>query len=525
MSLYHQPKISIDGLIYTFDATNLRCVPTTASGLRNQSAIRITTATGAYAYHIATDELKYETIVFTGVGSGSFFVSADLPDVDYLIVAGGGGGGSSLGGGAAGGGGGAGGLIEGSFGTLSAGSYNYTVGDGGAGGATAVDDPGDDGQNSAVFGLTAIGGGGGAGRGGSGRNGGSGGGANEPTAGSGTPGQGFGGGTSDNPISPSAGGGGGGAGGAGSNASADFYFAGQGGPGKESSITGTATYYAGGGGGGNGDLPNTGFGGIGGGGDGGDGIDRNVATSRSLPGYDAVDGTGGGGGGGAGTGAGGDGGSGIIVLKYPVISRPYTNISGSPIYNSRFVGDSFSGDKFLYSVPSANNVRNSVVLDNSIVFLDKEPFTLNFWVKLDASANENAYSLAGRFSTTGHIYVDQEGDFDGSEWRLYWRSQGNTTVQISPIITNANIKDTYVNITVSSDENRTVRTYVNGVLVEVDSIPDTTAFTVSTVFGGYRSSTFHLSWYGFAAIAQVYNRTLTDSEVRANYLAYAKRYA
>lgn len=539
MSLYHQPKISTDGLIYTFDPTNLRCVPISQFGFRDQGILNGFASSGSdYNRFMDSDEIEYETITFTresGNPGGNFTVSFrdTVPNLQYLIVAGGGGGGGSLGGGAAGGGGGAGGLIEGTFSTLSAGTYNVVVGAGGAGGPTG-DNTGSNGGNSSIFGLTAIGGGGGGPRDGAGpgQNGGSGGGANSSVAGTGVAGQGFGGGTSSNSVSPSAGGGGGGAGGAGANASADFFKAGAGGVGKSSSISGTATFYAGGGGGGNGSLPNTGFGGNGGGGDGGNGVDVNITNSHSDPGFDGVNGTGGGGGGAGGASSGGDGGTGIIIIRYPVVSRQYKNLyvdyrgGNYSSLTGRYAGTTFSGDRYVHSVPANSAVRNSLVLDSNVGFNDNEEFTLNFWVKLDNAALENVYSLVGRFTTTGHIYVDQETALlDGSEWILRWRTQGNTTFNLTDIITDTNIKQQYVNITISCDSSRSVKTYLNGILRKTTTAPDTSAMTVSTLFGGYRNSTTHLSWHGFVGPAHIYGRQLSDREVRDNYLAYAPRYA
>lgn len=221
-----------------------------------------------------------DTITSITAGSGTVTFANAGTLSEYLIVAGGGGGGGSQWYSgfwqSSGAGGGAGGLLTATNLSVSAQSYNITVGAGGAGGLGVVDnsgttrncgETGTSGQNSIFSSFTAIGGGGGGGgthngnsgtyacSNGDGLNGGSGGGAGgivsgnsaARTAGTGTAGQGNNGG---GPGSGRSANGGGGAGAAGSGGAVNSSPGGDGGIGVISSITGTATYYAGGGGGG-----------------------------------------------------------------------------------------------------------------------------------------------------------------------------------------------------------------------------------------------------------------------------------
>jgi hypothetical protein len=165
---------------------------------------------------IITEDSQYWYHTF---GASSAFIPKQSLTCDVLVVAGGGGGGSS-----AGGGGGAGGLLYYPSQSLTAISYNVTVG---AGGTSAINTRGGNGVNSTFGSLTsATGGGGGAGNQTSqnpGSDGGSGGGAaifaSNNSPGSASPaGQGNNGGASTS--SPSGcGGGGGGAGAAGGTGS------------------------------------------------------------------------------------------------------------------------------------------------------------------------------------------------------------------------------------------------------------------------------------------------------------------
>ena len=270
----------------------------------------------------------------------SWTCPAGVNNIEVLVVAGGGGGGGSYGGG-----GGAGGLIyNGSFSVTPSTQYTVTVGAGGAAGARNNTSPGNYGGvgGNSVFGsLTAIGGGGGGAysgqstvassqNGGSGGGGGSVGSGNNLNGGTGTAGQGNNGGAALNTGGYGAGGGGGAGGPPGPMNVRDV---GQGGGiGLNFSISGTPTWYAGGGGGaGYSPTLNSatyGAGGLGGGGRGG----------TFNPNSDGVAGTAstGGGGGGATDISGGNagaGGSGVVIIRYNILSDN-TQPEASIRYNS-----------------------------------------------------------------------------------------------------------------------------------------------------------------------------------------------
>ena len=265
-------------------------------------------------YNDESAGIIYQIHQFRTPGTSSFSISSiDKPDeaqIEYLIVGGGGGGGQQVGGG-----GGAGGFIEGTQSSVQSQSYTVVVGAGGNSTPNA-NIAATNGQNSSVFGLTAIGGGKGGnhtasqstpGNGGSGGGGAGNSNSQSVPGGTGTPGQGNNGGSGR--ASQWAGGGGGGASEPGQG-SPSGGRGGKGGDGKASSITGTPTFYAGGGGGCS-DGNNTGSdGGTGGGGDG--------RSNASYGTQNAEANTGGGGGGVRDTGNSGAGGSGIVVIRYPI---------------------------------------------------------------------------------------------------------------------------------------------------------------------------------------------------------------
>lgn len=286
-------------------------------GSKWPSLVTTTAATGGDdVYNIAVGGTTYAVHQFSTVGSANFVLTS-TKTVEYLIVGGGGAGGGRNGTGltSGGGGGGAGGVLSGSVASLSPGTYEIVVGDGGL----ATGDAGGNGEDSSFNSFVAFGGGGGGTYSNDAKSGGSGGGGGiTRPGGTGTSGQGNNGGSGSGAgTSTYTGGGGGGAGSAGPNGAPDSSGP-TGGAGIASAITGTSLFYGGGGGGGAHDAGGTlnrlgGLGGIGGGG---------TAGNPELP-QSGATGTGGGGGGGttqptAGTIIAGDGGSGIVIIRYVV---------------------------------------------------------------------------------------------------------------------------------------------------------------------------------------------------------------
>lgn len=272
---------------------------------------------------IITEDATYWYHTF---GASGAFIPKQSLTCDVLVVAGGGG--AAARGNRGAGGGGAGGLLLHSAQSLTATSYNVTVGGGGPGSSASATS----GTNSQFASLTAsVGGGRGAADTGNGQTGGSGGGGyiGESGYASSASSQGFAGGAgSANVINVTymagGGGGAGGAGNAGVNNAGSGGTNGKGGIGSAAySSWGIATgigqnvsgiyYLAGGGGGGSGNYGGTdGYTSIGGEGGGGAGTG---STNSSVNGTAGKPNTGGGGGG-ANYGSGGAGGSGVVIIRY-----------------------------------------------------------------------------------------------------------------------------------------------------------------------------------------------------------------
>jgi hypothetical protein len=285
---------------------------------------------GGIVYEVGSYQINaFET-------SGTLQVPSNL-DVDILIVAGGGGGGDPAQANY-GGGGGAGGLIFKPNYQINQGTYTATVGSGGDG-AGATGGFANEGGNSEIFGLTAIGGGRGGDNNRSSSNGGSGGGGgyNNPGGSGLQPASadgGFGNDGGNGTSSENSAAGGGGAGEPGNDGAAIEVP--DGGDGLNYTIFGTnygeiingEAWFAGGGGGSRrgGNEP-YGVGGKGGGGNGGA-----YALSNGPDLYTpGLPNTGGGGGGGSNLVGGANGGSGIILVRS---RKPGTETFGLQYANS-----------------------------------------------------------------------------------------------------------------------------------------------------------------------------------------------
>ena len=247
------------------------------------------TATGGTISYLTSGGTLYKLHTFTSVGSATFDVtnSDGATQVEYLIVAGGGGGAAGCPGMYAFPGGG--GQVRTGNTVVTAQSYPITVGAGGVGTVQTIAGPGQNGSSSAVFSLSAAGGG-----------------AGGNSCLSGASGAGFAAGTNNGSATS----GGGGAGAVGGNASGvnGPLHGGAGGIGVSSSITGTSTGY---GGGGSGDGYNPG-------GSGGNvSVDGGGKGSPDNPSWAAPSNRGGGGSA-AYFNPLANGGSGVVILRYPI---------------------------------------------------------------------------------------------------------------------------------------------------------------------------------------------------------------
>lgn len=563
---------------YNSNSENLETY-STDSGTWVATQPKSVVATGGIIYDADVDGTRYRVHVFNDTTAAGTFTVEQPGEVEYLIVAGGGGGGDT-----SGGGGGGGGVVTGFFDTTTT-SYSITVGDGSIGTTAYSSGTSGDGafpgDNSTAFGLTALGGGGGGSYQNPGTriNGGSGGGvrgdaqnrgysqypstALQPTSASG----GFGhrGGTTVEMSNGSSSSGGGGAGGVGMDAVA--LNGGDGGVGLLTAIPGFHTMYAGGGGGSGGYLGNgggierNGIGGYGGGGNGG----RQSRFDQDPFCTNGADGSGGGGGGngydGGGHGStiqgGGNGGSGIVIVRYPLLSEPET--SAPKVTNRNLVFEFDFGNPSTYAGYRATEVFDGKCGNNGTVFgtpLYVNPgshrgairfdgsndhiglgrtfchrqelgtgdvsFTQEAWFKLlntPPGDTTSGYSIFGNASATG---IGMQAILVGGNIRLNFGARNTSNFEQN---TNLSL-NTWYHVTCVRQAGVQNRIYING---ELDGTNSGSNLTIS----GTSQGEMQIGWSdtrvpnrlnGEIAMCRLYNTWLTDQEVLDNYNATRWRF-
>jgi len=470
------------------------------------------------------DGKRYIVHEFTQSGSTNFLLNKKV-EADILLVGGGGCGGSSVAFGPGGGGGG-GEVFSTQKVVLPAGSHALTVGSGGVASTTSPTSGGNSSFTSSNgLSYTARGGG----RGGQntvGQPGGSGGGgARGFTGGASTavsPGLGTAGGLSIGTLGAGAGaGGGGGATVAGGNTTAGLGNAGAaGGEGASLAFTGSPVVYGSGGGGGGRAAILGGLGGTNAG---------SGSTSLASPGGNGVDGTGSGGGGGHGETEvggilGGNGGSGLVAIRYEITEKYSKNVNTREVYNPvspEIVGTFLGNPTFSLE----NNGIFSFSTDRGIVYpddldLNSQSFSVSVWIKTNSTNQNGFWFEKGTVNTQYSLFQS------GTNILFRVKPVGTTTNTLSVSATTHLNTTNWFNV-VGTYTPGTRRIFVNGNIIASDTYNaaiDTSPGGMSIgVHGGFSGSRGF--WYnGNIGSVSVYNRDLSQGEVRQNFNALRGRY-
>jgi hypothetical protein len=451
-------------------------------------------------------------------GDPDSYTRSQPPYVEVLVVAGGGSGGTSAPSNGGGGGGGAGGVIYNSAYQLSsAAAITVTVGAGGAG-QTTGESQGNNGSNSVFGSLTAVGGGGGGGAGvnTTGKNGGSGGGAgyagyyNNFNSGTGTAGQGFRGGYV---LANNNGAAGGGAGGVGNNTfdsrpepGYPGGGGGLGGPGVSYSISGTSTLYSTGGAGSL-DTANT-----------------IVSGSGTQGAY--------GGSGPTSTAA-----SGIVIVRYPGLPAatggtitylngytihtftssgtftPYlwNDVSGGGRNGTLVNGVGFNSYKnggyliFDGTDDYVSNINNSGMLSNGT-----GGFSYFAWVNLQGKPQFGTIFENGLYTSGILIRYNYDGVEIYSQGSYFGKFSFNpslSTWNYLGFVRNGNFIDFYV----------------NGVYQTALGFTASISYSSNLFIGTSQHATDQV-FNGYIPVAQIYNRTLSTTEITQNFNAQKNRF-
>ena len=500
-------------------------------------------ATGGDAvYDVDVEGTTYRVHVFTATGTSTFSVLQG-GEVEYLIVAGGGGANFNAASSASGASGGAGGLLTGKTDIISQ-TYTVTVGEGGSkpsSAGTPWNNAAGSGEDSNVFGITAIGGGhGGTWSGNTGGSGGSGGGRGGSTGfgtngGSGIPGQGNDGGPG-NRIA----GAGGGAGTPGEFRDATDGRGNFGGIGISSNITGQSHFYAGGGSSGSRNSSEIAPGGLGGGGTGG------TSSAGFGLGQNGTSNTGGGGGGGAQDGlnnSGGAGGSGIVIIRYPLRQNNPETAAGQDVGDGLVLDLDFakptvySGSGSVVSDSRLNGIEGSI---NGPSFVN--PRTQRSAFEFDGSDDfinlgNNRILKPDVISVESFVQNNQPGKLsficgggrtgDEGYWlsvrssRVRWsvRTVDNNGAQFDSDFSSDLDDSNALNHIIGTYDGSQVKIYINGVLINTFSATGNINYG-STIDDnvhvgdiGSSGSTSSRYWDGSIYMVKIYNRALTSTEV------------
>lgn len=429
------------------------------------------------------------------------------------------------------------------------GTYNAAVGKGGgSGGGGGPSNPGFvQGNTTTPWGSTGL----------------------QSLGGEGVLGQGSNGGTGGFPSIGGnyTGGGGGGAGGVGGNSGASATDA-FGGPGRAFDISGTLTYYGGGGGSSYYGSATSAPGGIGGGGASG--------NSSSFPGVAGTSNTGGGGGGSydnaGSTAVGGAGGSGIVIVRYALTSASANPIAQTRLNTTAGVPETWSGTNQWKITSFTGIVTNGLVLH-----LDAARYsgTGTTWPDISGLNNNATFVNAATYNSGlgGYFTFDGVNDYASissftnkptvavtyEAWCRPTRTPSTGTIR-GGVISNTN--STYLGIIDSTDGGRThslhianqttssrtgsfvgqipnrhwvhivgtfdgIRNkgYINGNLVYDVAQTGTISsgdYVIGTYGGGLTDGVHN--WQGDIAVARIYNRSLSEQEIRQNISAESGRF-
>lgn len=205
------------------------------------------------------------------------------------------------------------------------------------------------------------------------------------------------------------------------------------------------------------------------------------------------------------------------------------NLVGKSPYSASIVNNLSPGIEYSDNPPALVTNNDTTTEDNylqispRIEVPDNGEFTLEFWLKIDASTTYDTHSICGRRSTQPHLMITMN-QTDGSDWKVRWRMAGGTThVDLgTSSITSSNIKD-WTQIVVVCNSSRVVELYVNGESKGSSTLA-TTEFYIQTFLAGYLSSTTKVGLRGEGSIIRYYDKPLSASEVNTNFNALRKRF-
>jgi hypothetical protein len=193
------------------------------------------------------------------------------------------------------------------------------------------------------------------------------------------------------------------------------------------------------------------------------------------------------------------------------------NTSSVTLNSGAYVQDYYSGCVFL------DGVDDNVIISNSSKYGDNIG-TWSIWCYYSVYGTDKM-SLINRHSSQSAsgiiITINSTNQLCGVT--IYSSSIVSSVLSLtSPI--NSLIKNKWNNISITFNNNKTFRLYINGVLLS-SSIPSGTwSFNNQNIILGTSIDTFWNKFNGKIANVQIYNKELSANEIMQNYNALAKRF-
>jgi hypothetical protein len=172
---------------------------------------------------------------------------------------------------------------------------------------------------------------------------------------------------------------------------------------------------------------------------------------------------------------------------------------------------------------SFDGVDDYIDTGNTFTFAQTDQFSVEVWLKiLDHSDREAA---AAGIIGKGHYYDNQWDIWLYNTNSIYFETTGNPTRQGTIYLaTSALALDTWHHY-VATYNNGAKSAYLNGVLVGTQTYTGPGDFSNSNnVLIGRRFGDASRSLRGSVSTAKIYNRALTEAEVRQNFNAHRGRY-
>lgn len=208
------------------------------------------------------------------------------------------------------------------------------------------------------------------------------------------------------------------------------------------------------------------------------------------------------------------------VSSYPTTANLWRDLSVSNITGNLTNGPTFSsvsGGSITF-----DGTNDYVDCGNISSIINTTTITFSVWLKL-AATGVNKCILGNEPYYSNGILVNPVGF--GLRQRTnnsYQLSLGTNTfppIEYVPVITTTN----WHNVSVTTD-GTTARMYINGGFVKSGGCTNTIGSTVSFVLGRVQTPTPAEYWGGNMAAFQLYNRTLSATEVLQNYNALKSRF-